>query len=206
MPDTAPAQAHRLAPARTAAAADATYTVRGGDSLSAISGRLFGSASVWPRFYAANKGVIGVNPNFIKPGQLLRRLLSTPAQAQAALPAPPPPAPAPVQAASDQQAPASSGGQQPAPQQPAPTITLTGGSWPGGAFGNCVVQRESGGNPNVMNASGHYGLYQFSASTWAAYGGNPGSFGNASVAEQEQVFMNALARGGQSNWSPYDGC
>ena len=32
------------------------------------------------------------------------------------------------------------------------------------------------------------------------------TFGRASVAEQEQVFSNALAQGGQSNWSPYDGC
>jgi len=26
------------------------------------------------------------------------------------------------------------------------------------------------------------------------------------VAEQNQVFANALAQGGQSNWSAYDGC
>jgi hypothetical protein len=57
-----------------------------------------------------------------------------------------------------------------------------------------------------MNGSGHYGLYQFSASTWAAYGGNPADFGHATAAEQNQVFANALARGGQSNWSAYDGC
>jgi len=57
-----------------------------------------------------------------------------------------------------------------------------------------------------MNSSGHYGLYQFSASTWAAYGGSAASFGHASVAEQNQVFNNAIAQGGQSNWSPYDGC
>jgi resuscitation-promoting factor RpfB len=69
-----------------------------------------------------------------------------------------------------------------------------------------VVARESGGNSQVMNSSGHYGLYQFSSSTWAAYGGNPADFGNASVAEQNQVFANALAQGGQSNWAPYDGC
>jgi hypothetical protein len=28
----------------------------------------------------------------------------------------------------------------------------------------------------------------------------------ASVAEQNRVFANALAQGGQSNWFPYDGC
>jgi len=58
-----------------------------------------------------------------------------------------------------------------------------------------------------MNASGHYGLYQFSASTWAAYGGSAADFGHASVAEQNQVFANAMSTpGGANNWAPYDGC
>jgi soluble lytic murein transglycosylase-like protein len=69
-----------------------------------------------------------------------------------------------------------------------------------------VISRESGGNPQVMNSSGHYGLYQFSESTWEAYGGSASDFGDASVAEQNQVFDDALAAGGQSNWSAYDGC
>jgi hypothetical protein len=73
-------------------------------------------------------------------------------------------------------------------------------------FQRCVITRESGGNSQVMNASGHYGLYQFSASTWQAYGGSAGSFGHASASEQTRVFDNAMAQGGQSNWSPYDGC
>jgi len=73
-------------------------------------------------------------------------------------------------------------------------------------FQQCVITRESGGNSQVMNSSGHYGLYQFSASTWQAYGGSAGSFGHASASEQTQVFNNAMAQGGQSNWSPYDGC
>jgi len=111
---------------------------------------------------------------------------------------------APLQAAPVQAAPA------PAPAAPAPPAPAaagySGGGYPGGAFGQCVVARESGGQPQIMNASGHYGLYQFSAPTWAAYGGNPADFGHASVAEQNQVFANALAQGGQSNWAPYDGC
>jgi soluble lytic murein transglycosylase-like protein len=69
-----------------------------------------------------------------------------------------------------------------------------------------VIARESGGNPQIMNATGHYGLYQFSESTWIAYGGSAADFGHASVAEQNQVFANALAAGGESNWAPYDGC
>jgi hypothetical protein len=75
-----------------------------------------------------------------------------------------------------------------------------------GSYEACVIARESGGNSQVMNSSGHYGLYQFSASTWQAYGGSSADFGHASAAEQQRVFHNAIAQGGQSNWSPYDGC
>ena len=89
--------------------------------------------------------------------------------------------------------------------EPSAAASYSGGT-PGGSFGQCVVAAESGGNSQVMNSSGHYGLYQFSEGTWVAYGGSAGSFGNASVAEQNQVFANALAQGGQSNWSAYDGC
>jgi hypothetical protein len=74
------------------------------------------------------------------------------------------------------------------------------------SFEQCVISRESGGNPQVTNGSGHWGLFQFSESTWIGYGGSPGDFGNASAAVQEQVFNNAMARGGESNWAPYDGC
>ena len=88
----------------------------------------------------------------------------------------------------------------PEPQQAASTYTGSG------SFQECVISAESGGNSQVMNSSGHYGLYQFSASTWAAYGGNPAEFGDATVAEQNQVFDNAMAAGGASNWSAYDGC
>ena len=83
---------------------------------------------------------------------------------------------------------------------------MSGSGTAGGSFGQCVIARESGGQSQVMNATGHYGLYQFSASTWAAYGGSPADFGHASVGEQNEVFANALASGGQSNWSAYDGC
>jgi hypothetical protein len=74
------------------------------------------------------------------------------------------------------------------------------------SFQACVISRESGGNSQVMNASGHYGLYPFSYSTWVAHGGNPADFGHASVAEQNRVFANTVAQDGHSDWSPYDGC
>jgi LysM repeat protein len=189
-----------------AAAQPGTYTVRTGDSLSAIAGRVYRNAGAWPVLYWANHGQIRWADD-IRTGQVL----TVPAK-PATIPAPPaqlaPPAPrhastAPVVAQSA--APSSTPAPAPAPA-PQPTGSLSG-PWPGGAFGNCVVERESGGNPQVMNASGHYGLYQFSFSTWVAYGGNPADFGHASVAEQEQVFLNAMATpGGANNWAPYDGC
>ena len=86
------------------------------------------------------------------------------------------------------------------------SVSSGGGYVGASSFEDCVIRRESGGNSQVMNASGHYGLYQFSASTWHAYGGSYGSFGHASAGEQRRVFLNAIAQGGQSNWSPYDGC
>src|ERR1700691_1185487 len=61
-------------------------------------------------------------------------------------------------------------------------------------------------NAQVMNGSGHYGLYQFSYSAWVAAGGNPADFGNASAAEQNQVFATAYAEDGTAPWAPYDGC
>jgi hypothetical protein len=77
---------------------------------------------------------------------------------------------------------------------------------PTSSFEQCVIARESGGNADATNGGGYWGLFQFSPSTWAAYGGDPAAFGNASAGEQEQVFNNAMARGGESNWAPYDGC
>ena len=147
--------------------------------------------------------------NDIEVGQTLRipheqaRIPHAPAQLEA--PAPPPPAHTTADFTPRHSSSASEPSQAPVQAAAPSTGTVTSGI-PGGAFGQCVVARESGGNPQVMNSSGHYGLYQFSASTWAEYGGNPADFGHASVAEQNQVFANALARGGEFNWSPYDGC
>ena len=46
-----------------------TYTVKKGDSLSAIARQVYGDAGKWKKIYEANKGVIGGNPNLIYPGQ-----------------------------------------------------------------------------------------------------------------------------------------
>jgi LysM repeat protein len=170
----------------------AKYIVKPGDTLASIAQHLYASADYWPVLYWANHAAIPYASQ-IQVGQALAV----------------PNKPAKIPSAPHEVAPAAptastlSSGQGSATTTPTTASTFSGSS---GSFQACVIARESGGNPNVMNASGHYGLYQFSASTWAAYGGNPADFGHASVAEQNQVFANAIAAGGQSNWAPYDGC
>jgi LysM repeat protein len=172
------------------------YTVKAGDSLSVIAERSYHNQNAWPVLYWANRSRIHW-ANVIEPGQVLR-IPVKPAQIPAA-PGLLGPAPAPVaETAVPEATPASATAQGAA--------EVSSSATPGGSFAQCVIARESGGQTQVMNGTGHYGLYQFSASTWAAYGGSPGDFGHASVSEQNQVFNNAIASGGQSNWSAYDGC
>ena len=203
------AAVEQTAQQKKASSQPSSYTVRSGDTLSAIAGREYHNQSAWPVLYWANHSTIKW-ANIIQPGQVLRvpaepaKIPGAPSQLGPA----PAPAPAAAPAAAVAQTPASSAGtavSSPVAQSASSAAMYSGGT-PGGSFGACVVARESGGNSQVMNSSGHYGLYQFSASTWAAYGGSSADFGHASVAEQNQVFSNALAAGGQSNWSPYDGC
>ncbi len=174
------------------AAQPAKYTVRSGDSLSVIAGRVYHDSAAWPAIYYANRGQIHW-ANDITAGQVLR----IPAK------------PARIPKAPGQLGPAATGVSAPQAEAPAytPAETVSTSTYSGGGgFASCVIAAESGGNSQVMNSSGHYGLYQFSASTWEEYGGSAADFGDATVAEQNQVFDNALAAGGESNWSAYDGC
>ena len=196
-------QVTRASSQRKSSASQVWYTVRSGDSLSSIAERYYQTQAAWPVLYWANHSQIR-SADLIEAGQRLlippkpARIPAPPASAIAA-PAAAPAAPA-APAAETSQAPQASVSYAPA------RSAATSYSGASGSYAACVIARESGGNSQVMNATGHYGLYQFSASTWAAYGGNPADFGNASVSEQNQVFNNAIAAGGQSNWSPYDGC
>ncbi len=170
----------------------ATYTVRSGDSLSVIAARVYHDQAAWPAIYWANRGKIHWADD-ITVGQVLR----IPAK------------PARIPKAPGQLGPAEVATAVSAPQAeglaytPVETVSTYSGN---GGFASCVIASESGGNAQVMNSSGHYGLYQFSESTWEEYGGSAGDFGDATVAEQNQVFDSALAAGGESNWSAYDGC
>ena len=179
-----------------------SYTVRSGDSLSSIAERFYHKPSAWPVLYWANHSKVRW-ANILSEGQVLR-IPAEPAKIPGAPAQLGPVAPAPVVAAPAAAVATSSPAYAPA-QAAAPASSYSGGT-PGGSFGQCVIARESGGNAQVMNSSGHYGLYQFSEGTWVAYGGSAADFGHASAGEQNQVFSNALAQGGQSNWSPYDGC
>jgi nucleoid-associated protein YgaU len=65
-------------PRRAAAAGDATVVVRAGDTLWSLAARQLGAsatdaqvARAWPQLYAANRAVIGANPDLIRPGQRL---------------------------------------------------------------------------------------------------------------------------------------
>ena len=59
------------AAAQPAAAAERTYTVKSGDSLSAIAKREYGDANQWRRIFEANRDKID-NPDLIHPGQELK--------------------------------------------------------------------------------------------------------------------------------------
>jgi LysM repeat protein len=189
--------ASKPAPVKPRSAHPASYTIVSGDTLSTIAQRFYHSPKYWPVLYWANHSRIRY-ANDLTVGQVLTipvkpaKIPAAPTTLSAA------PAPSTVVTSAS-----SSRASSPTRASVAPTTVSTSGY---GSFQACVIARESGGNSQVMNSSGHYGLYQFSASTWAAYGGNPADFGNASVAEQNQVFSNAMAAGGASNWAPYDGC
>ena len=58
-------------PAAAAPAASKTYTVRAGDTLSAIAKEQLGSAGAFMKIFDLNKDQL-TDPNVIKPGQVLR--------------------------------------------------------------------------------------------------------------------------------------
>jgi resuscitation-promoting factor RpfC len=194
------------------------YWVRPGDTLSLIAARTLGNAGAWPALWWANHRTVK-NPNRISVGQQL----SIPDSANAthwvvrtanALIAP---APAKAKTHSVVYRSADNDGDNDSDDSgashvshvshssaPAPVsaTTYTGGS----AFQQCVIQRESGGNPSAVNPySGAGGLYGFLPSTWQALG-FPGLPENASVAMQNAAFAKEYALAGAAPWAPYDGC
>ncbi|KIE26245.1 transglycosylase [Streptomyces sp. MUSC 125] len=81
---------------------------------------------------------------------------------------------------------------------------------------DAVAQCESGGNWSINTGNGYYGGLQFSASTWAAYGGTQyaATANNATKAQQIAIAEKVLAAQGKGAWpvcgtgltsAPYNG-
>ncbi|MGW1544055.1 transglycosylase family protein [Streptomyces sp. NPDC002309] len=67
---------------------------------------------------------------------------------------------------------------------------------------DAVAQCESGGNWSINTGNGYHGGLQFSASTWAAYGGTQfaGTADQASKEQQIQIAEKVLAGQGKGAW------
>ena len=166
--------------------APASYTVRPGDSLSAIAAHAYGSGADWPAVWWANRHQVA-NPDVIAAGLRLRLPASgqVPSwMARAALAATPAPAaPASVLPADS-----------PAPVHAA--ASSDGVNW--AAIAAC----ESGGNWSTNTGNGFYGGLQFTQQTWVAYGGGQyaSSANLATQAQQIAVAQRVLAAQGIGAW------
>jgi hypothetical protein len=94
-----------------------------------------------------------------------------------------------------------------APSSPSPGAKASsgGGNAASSSLGICVRKAEEGGSYAWGPGNGG-GAYQFVLGTWEKYGGAASEYGAAGPAYQDQIFDNAIAAGGASNWTSYDGC
>lgn len=172
------------------AAQPLTVTVQPGDTLGKIAKDRCGNPADWTGIFRANQGKIR-DYNLIYPGQVFILACKT--------------ASVPVEAAvTSAVTPHHQQAAAPAASVPVHESNVSTSGM--GGFQSCVITRESGGRAQVMNSSGHYGLYQFDYGTWVSGGGSGADFGHASVAEQNRVFANVYAARGTNPWAPYDGC
>jgi Transglycosylase-like domain len=88
---------------------------------------------------------------------------------------------------------------------PTPAPSTGGGDAASSPLGVCIRNAEEGGSYAWGPGNGG-GAYQFLLGTWEHYGGAASEFGVAGPAYQDQIFDNAIAAGGASNWTNYDGC
>lgn len=84
----------------------------------------------------------------------------------------------------------------------APLIATTSASAATTSEWDAVAQCESGGNWSINTGNGYTGGLQFSASTWAAYGGTAfaSSADQASKSQQIQIAEKVLAGQGKGAW------
>ena len=170
-----------------------SYTVRPGDTLSAIAARAYGNAADWPAVWWANRRQVP-DPGMITAGERLQLPGShqvPPWLARAALAViAAPPAPA---------APVSAGSAAPAvPTQASSPASATSGGVNWAATAAC----ESGGNWSASTGNGFYGGLQFTEQTWLGYGGGryAPSANLATPAQQIAVAQHVLAGQGIGAW------
>lgn len=84
----------------------------------------------------------------------------------------------------------------------APLIGATSASAATTSEWDTVAQCESGGNWSINTGNGYYGGLQFSASTWAAFGGSAfaSTADQASKSQQIQIAEKVLAGQGKGAW------
>jgi hypothetical protein len=113
-----------------------------------------------------------------------------------------------AQQAAQQQAAQQAAAQSPQPSpspSPSPPQSGSGGNAANSPLGVCIRNAEEGGSYAWGPGNGG-GAYQFQLGTWEVYGGAASEYGVAGPAYQDQIFDNAIAAGGASNWTNYDGC
>ena len=168
------------------------YTVKPGDTLSAIANKAYGSRADWPALWWTNRHKVG-NPDAIVVGQRLQLSTWHPRKAwitRAAMAASTPPAPA-ASAQSPSSLPVTSS---------APSYS---GSYSGGGVNwDAIAACESGGNWGTSTGNGFYGGLQFSQGTWDAYGGGQyaSTAAGASRSQQIAVAQKVLASQGIGAW------
>jgi LysM repeat protein len=171
-----------------------SYTIRAGDTLSAIAARAYGSAADWPAIWWANRRQ-APDPDMITTGQRLALPSShqvPPWLARAALAA----------AAAARPAPAAPAGAAPAHRAAAAQASSPAPASSGGVNWSAIAACESGGNWAASTGNGFYGGLQFTEQTWLANGGGryASSANLATPAQQIAVAQNVLASQGIGAW------
>jgi nucleoid-associated protein YgaU len=171
-----------------------SYTIRPGDTLSAIAARAYGSAAGWPAIWGANRRQVP-DPDMITAGQRLALPSShqvPPWLARAALAA----------AAAARPAPAAPAGAAPADPAAAAQASSPAPASSGGVNWSAIAACESGGNWAASTGNGFYGGLQFTEQTWLANGGGryASSANLATPAQQVAVAQNVLASQGIGAW------
>jgi len=173
--------------------AQASYTVRQGDTLSTIAAHAYHNAADWPAVWWANRRQVR-DPDLITAGERL----VLPGSHQV-----PPWLARAARAATSAARPASaaSAGATAAPAAPAHASSPAPVS-SGGVNWSAIAACESGGNWAASTGNGFYGGLQFTEQTWLGYGGGryASSANLATPAQQIAIAQNVLAGQGIGAW------